>query len=621
MPDCPQCGGQVARGVDFCDTCGTYLDWSGDPDFQPFASDEDGSGSGSGAPQTARPVPQPRPAPPSQAAAPVTGAPTQGGGQHAPAPAPSDSAPTDSPSGVTLQLAATEVAVEPGGAATVELRLRNLGSVVDEFAALVEGPPGAWTTIQPPRVQVYPAQDAHVTLTFSPPRDGVPAGRTPFRVVARSTLRGGDQAWQEGALDVAPVTGLDLDVRPERQQSDRLASYEVVLRSRSNHPVVVDLEADEPQYRLELRIDPMRVQLPPFGGAVASVHAGAPGPAPDDPRPFPFTVLATFADQPRDGAVSTRADAVFVHRFAPPAAYLATLLGWLIGGLVVGMLLGGAWLALEWGRGIRIGGFAGVELPVAVIILGVTLGGAFLGRRFVRMRRGLRAGRTAGLLLVLTPLWAAGLVLAGAAVLENGSPAALVGLAILFGLLSPALIGRWIALRGTQQPLLPRPAPRRPSPTPATPPRPLPSPPPGPLSPPVSRPEPMATPGTRGEAPPAHATGVAPAAPGGPIPRLAARRRSPGVLAAVAGGLVVVGAAGAVAVYQLAPVPGEVVQDVNVRVTPDTRFAPAFVLRAGQRVSISCQVNGFGELRSPAQLEGGFVFLEVVDTYWPPKRC
>ncbi len=623
MPSCPGCGAQVADDVHFCDTCGTALQWDGDPGFQPFGP--------------TAPAPPPPRAPAEREPSAVVGGGPVAGREPSPAmPAPPAAAP--SRFGVTLDLSQHEVAVEPGGTTSLEARVRNRGDVVDEFTLWVDGPPGSWVRVEPPRVAVYPGQEGTAALTFEPPRDaGIPAGRTPFRLVARSVQQGGAAAVQDGVVDIAPVTGLDLDVRPERVQTDRLATYEVVLTNRSNHDVVVDLEVREPQFVLQTQLDPVQLQAPAFGTAVATLQAAAPGEAPDTPRPFPITVHAALADRPLDAPVT--ADAVLVHKFSPPAAYLATLLGWLIGGLLAGLVLGGTWLVLEWVLGIPVGAFVGPALPVGVIIVGVTLASALLARRAVRMRRGLRDRRTAWLLLLLTPLWAVGLVLSVVAALDRGSSAGLLGIAALFAVVNPALVGRWIALRGTQEPVLPRPGRRTPpAPRPATfapsipaqGPRPtpvqqMPAPPsPPPLQPPSSFPGPAAP--VSGGPPLRAAPERAPSRRGSPAsaapaPGRSAGLRSPKVLGLVAGGLLVVGVGGAALAYQFLPVPGTVVGGVNVRFTPDTRFAPAAQIPDGQRVTISCQVNGFGQVNSPPQLQGGFVFLEAVDTYWPPRSC
>ncbi len=451
MANCPECSAQVTDGVPFCDTCGTALSWQGDPDFQPFR-----------AAGPAAPAPR---APLEQAPGAVVGT-VAGGRDTQPPVAPAPLHAAASRFGVTLELPASEVPVEPGGTAVLEARVRNRGDVVDEFALWVEGPPAPWVRVEPPRLPVYPGQDATARLTFTPPRDGVAAGREPFRLVAQSVQQGGAGAVQDGGVDVAAVTRLALDVVPERQRTEALAEYQVVLQNRGNHDVVVDLEARDPQYLLQVQVDPPRLYAPAFGSATATMHALAPGAAPDQPRPFPLTVTATPADRPQEAPVT--ADAVLVHHFAPPAAYLATLLGWLIGGLLAGLVLGGAWLLLEWVLRIEVGRF-GVELPVGVVIAGVTVASALLARRAILMRRALRARATALLLLVLTPLWAVGLVLAVVAVLDRGSPGLLAGVAVLFAVVDPALVGRWLALRGMQEPLLPKPAARRPASPPPVP--------------------------------------------------------------------------------------------------------------------------------------------------------
>ena len=102
---CPECGFQNAPGTTFCagptspkhpGPCGAFLDWEGLDDRQPVD--------------------------------PAVVAPGRAG-----------PGPTAGRVAVVAVISPTDVAVDPGGEATIEARVRNLGSVVDKFALALEG--------------------------------------------------------------------------------------------------------------------------------------------------------------------------------------------------------------------------------------------------------------------------------------------------------------------------------------------------------------------------------------------------------------------------------------------------------------------------------------------------
>ena len=53
----------------------------------------------------------------------------------------------------TLVLTSHQLAVEPGGEVSLELRLRSHSAVVDEFRVEVLGPAAAWTEVEPPQAR------------------------------------------------------------------------------------------------------------------------------------------------------------------------------------------------------------------------------------------------------------------------------------------------------------------------------------------------------------------------------------------------------------------------------------------------------------------------------------
>ena len=75
------------------------------------------------------------------------------------------------------------MSVVPGEMGTCTVRIRNTGTVVDQFTLTVLGQPAAWTTVVPAALSLFPGADGTVELHFAPPRaPGVGAGPLPFGV-------------------------------------------------------------------------------------------------------------------------------------------------------------------------------------------------------------------------------------------------------------------------------------------------------------------------------------------------------------------------------------------------------------------------------------------------------
>jgi hypothetical protein len=72
--------------------------------------------------------------------------------------------------GAAAHLETRLVPVDPGSTAAVPIRVRNTGSVVDQFTIQVLGEAAAWTVVAPPSVSLFPGAEETATITFTPPR-------------------------------------------------------------------------------------------------------------------------------------------------------------------------------------------------------------------------------------------------------------------------------------------------------------------------------------------------------------------------------------------------------------------------------------------------------------------
>ena len=68
--------------------------------------------------------------------------------------------------GAIAVLGTRSLAVAPGAQASVEIRIRNNGTVVDQFTLQVLGDAAAWATAEPPVVSLFPGAEQTARITF-----------------------------------------------------------------------------------------------------------------------------------------------------------------------------------------------------------------------------------------------------------------------------------------------------------------------------------------------------------------------------------------------------------------------------------------------------------------------
>ena len=181
------------------------------------------------------------------------------------------SRPTDS---VATTLTPASVAADPGGMASVSIRARNTGTVVDELRITVEGPIAAWAEIETPVLRLMPGTDATSTIRFRPPR--VPlalAGQQPFTVREISSQHPNEGPTESGVLTVGDVRALSATIVPATAKSSGSATYEVRVENQGNRPVDIALVASDPDEALKLVLDAALHTIPPGATLRAGLKA------------------------------------------------------------------------------------------------------------------------------------------------------------------------------------------------------------------------------------------------------------------------------------------------------------------------------------------------------------
>jgi hypothetical protein len=175
--------------------------------------------------------------------------------------------------GATVTLTAPSVAVEPGGEATLVVRVRNTGTVVDEFALSVLGDAAGWTTVEPPTISLFPGAEENARIVFRPPRGpAVPAGPMPFGLHARSKEDPAGSTAEEGTVEVGAFLEPFAELVPRTSRGSRSASHDVAVDNRGNTRLSAELEAADADRLLGFDVNPPALVVEPGMAGFAKVQ-------------------------------------------------------------------------------------------------------------------------------------------------------------------------------------------------------------------------------------------------------------------------------------------------------------------------------------------------------------
>ncbi|MFH8611502.1 hydrolase [Streptomyces sp. NPDC018029] len=216
--------------------------------------------------------------------------------------------------------------VDPGGSATVLLRVRNTGDIVDAYRFEPVGDAAAWTTVEPPLLRLYPGTTGTVELTFAPPRTpDATAGPIPYAVRITPTEQRGAVTVPEGNLTVTPFTEVRAELVPPTVKGWFRGRPQLAVDNLGNTRVTASLSGGDSGDRLTYDLDPGNVQIEP--GRAAFVKATL--------RPQQIIWFGAKQEQPyslavrRSGAEPVDVAGTFVQRGVLPG-WLAAALGLLL---------------------------------------------------------------------------------------------------------------------------------------------------------------------------------------------------------------------------------------------------------------------------------------------------
>ncbi len=175
--------------------------------------------------------------------------------------------------GASVTLVNAAVAVEPGGQVAVDVRVRNTGSVVDEFTLEVLGDSAGWAAVDPPVVSLFPGAEGTARIVFQPPRlSSTPAGLVPFGLRARSGEDPAGSAVEEGSVEVGSFLEPFAELVPRTSRGSSSGSHDVAVDNRGNARLSAELEATDADRLLKFDVKPPAVVVEPGMAEFAKIR-------------------------------------------------------------------------------------------------------------------------------------------------------------------------------------------------------------------------------------------------------------------------------------------------------------------------------------------------------------
>ncbi len=237
---------------------------------------------------------------------------------------------------IRVDLSASDVTIEAGHTAQLDVTVTNRQDAEDNVAIEVEGLDVEWYALPVPSVHIGPGEAGSLRVLFKVGRStDVAAGTYPFVVRARG-MESGATAVHQATLTIKPFSSLQLELDPKRAASSlfsRAPVFELRVTNLGNRPETLDLSASDSEDACAYEFENDRVTVKPGGTeAVGLVVEPRSRPLVGSARLYQFTATARSAS---DAYVSASA-----HGQLERKAFLSTV--------VASLLLTAAIVAAGW---------------------------------------------------------------------------------------------------------------------------------------------------------------------------------------------------------------------------------------------------------------------------------
>jgi len=221
--------------------------------------------------------------------------------------------------------------VDPGGTATVRLRVRNTSDVVDEYRIMAVGEIAPYVTVEPPTLRLYPGTTGTVELTFAPPRSpDATAGPNPYAVQIIPTEHPEATTVPEGNVTITPFTEIRAELVPQTVRGRFRGRPQLAIDNLGNTRLTASVSGVDKGDQISYAVHPANVQIEP--GRAAFVKATL--------KPRRITWFGQKENRPyrlavlRSGSTPVGVDGTYVQKSVLPR-WLAGFLGLLVALAVV----------------------------------------------------------------------------------------------------------------------------------------------------------------------------------------------------------------------------------------------------------------------------------------------
>jgi hypothetical protein len=174
--------------------------------------------------------------------------------------------------GAIASLDSQQVTVTPGAEASLKVKVRNNGSVVDQFALSVVGDASGWARAEPAELSLFPGAEDTATIIFSPPRDStVAAGSLPFGVRVASQEDPDGSVVEEGKLEIEPFIEVAAELQPLTSRGSRGVRHDLAVDNRGNTPLNANIVGVDSNEDVRFDIKPRSVVVEPGQAVFAEV--------------------------------------------------------------------------------------------------------------------------------------------------------------------------------------------------------------------------------------------------------------------------------------------------------------------------------------------------------------
>jgi hypothetical protein len=175
--------------------------------------------------------------------------------------------------GASVTLVTASVAVEPGQGVSIDIKIRNTGSVVDEFALDVLGDAAGWASVEPPSISLFPGADGTAKAVFRPPRlASTPAGAVPFGFRARSREDPAGSSVEEGTVVVGGFLEPHAELVPRTSRGSGGGSHDLAVDNRGNQRLSAEIDATDVDRNLRFDVKPPAVVVDPGMAGFAKIR-------------------------------------------------------------------------------------------------------------------------------------------------------------------------------------------------------------------------------------------------------------------------------------------------------------------------------------------------------------